>query len=107
MWFGRSAALISMSLIKSARRRLFGMNLQIIEGGRQPEADTIQFENLSALHANLNEPALYEEAIRRREGRIVAGGALAVDTGTHTGRSPKDKYIVRDPATEAEVWWDN
>jgi phosphoenolpyruvate carboxykinase (ATP) len=50
--------------------------------------------------------ALYEAAIRRGEGVVVAGGALAVKTGTHTGRSPRDKYIVEDDATRGHVWWD-
>ena len=38
---------------------------------------------------------------------LVRGGALAAETGMHTGRSPKDKYIVRDATTENAVWWDN
>ncbi len=60
-----------------------------------------------AVHWNLNTAALYEHAIRRREAMIAVGGALVVNTGTHTGRSPNDKYIVRDAETENVVWWDN
>jgi len=56
---------------------------------------------------NLAAPALIEEAIRRGEGRLAEGGALAVKTGVHTGRSPKDKFIVEDDATRGSVWWDN
>ncbi|WP_011582814.1 MULTISPECIES: phosphoenolpyruvate carboxykinase [Chelativorans] len=56
---------------------------------------------------NLTEPQLYEEAIRRAEARISAHGALVAETGQHTGRSPKDKFIVRDASTENEIWWDN
>jgi phosphoenolpyruvate carboxykinase (ATP) len=56
---------------------------------------------------NLHAPALYEAAIRYSEAIVAYGGALAADTGAHTGRSPKDKYIVRDKLTEASVWWDN
>jgi phosphoenolpyruvate carboxykinase (ATP) len=41
------------------------------------------------------------------EGRLTSSGALAVTTGQFTGRSPKDKYIVRDSLTEPNVWWDN
>ena len=63
--------------------------------------------NLAAIHWNLSEPRLYEEAIRRGEGQIAAGGALTVDTGSHTGRSPQDKFVVRDALTENSVWWDN
>jgi len=56
---------------------------------------------------NLDLPALYEEVLRRGEGRLAPGGSLVVDTGQHTGRSPKDKVVVREPATEKDVWWDN
>src|SRR3712207_6494117 len=50
---------------------------------------------------------LYEEAVRRGEGRVSEGGALVVSTGSHTGRSPLDKFVVRDADTEATVWWGN
>jgi phosphoenolpyruvate carboxykinase (ATP) len=56
--------------------------------------------------ANMTAAALFEAAIRRGEGVVVAGGALAVKTGIHTGRSPRDKYIVEDAATRHHVWWD-
>src|SRR5579864_3886622 len=49
---------------------------------------------------------LYEHAIARGEARIAEGGPLAVDTGSHTGRSPKDKFIVREPGSEDRIWWD-
>src|SRR3954467_1217418 len=49
---------------------------------------------------------LYEHAIRRGDARIAEGGPLAVDTGKHTGRSPQDKFIVREPASEDRIWWD-
>ncbi|MFO1121566.1 MAG: phosphoenolpyruvate carboxykinase [Hyphomicrobiales bacterium] len=56
-----------------------------------------------------NEPAaaLYQAAVLRGEGVVAEGGALAVTTGAHTGRSPADKFIVRDAATADTVWWDN
>jgi len=54
---------------------------------------------------NLSAPALYEETIRRNQGRLADGGALVVTTGQHTGRSPNDKFIVRDAETEETVWW--
>jgi phosphoenolpyruvate carboxykinase (ATP) len=57
------------------------------------------------VHANLGTAALFEESTRRGEARVSAGGALAATTGTHTGRSPKDKYVVRDDATRDHVWW--
>jgi phosphoenolpyruvate carboxykinase (ATP) len=48
---------------------------------------------------------LYTHALLRGEGRLAEGGALVVDTGRFTGRSPKDKYIVREPASAERVWW--
>ncbi|HXY89374.1 MAG TPA: phosphoenolpyruvate carboxykinase, partial [Xanthobacteraceae bacterium] len=56
---------------------------------------------------NLTEPALYEHALRAGEGELAYGGALVAETGVHTGRSPKDKFIVRDALTDKTVWWDN
>ena len=51
-------------------------------------------------------PALVETALARGEGQLAQGGALAVTTGVFTGRSVKDKYIVRDALTESKVWWE-
>jgi phosphoenolpyruvate carboxykinase (ATP) len=55
--------------------------------------------------ANLSSAALYEAALREGEGLIAADGPLVVSTGSHTGRSPKDKFIVREPSSESKVWW--
>jgi phosphoenolpyruvate carboxykinase (ATP) len=49
---------------------------------------------------------LYEHAVTRGEARIAEGGPMAVDTGVHTGRSPQDKFIVREPSSEGRIWWD-
>jgi len=54
---------------------------------------------------NLAAPALYEEAVRRNEGILAAHGPLACRTGQHTGRSPNDKFVVREPSSEAEIAW--
>ena len=48
---------------------------------------------------------LYTHALARGEARLAEGGPLVVDTGVHTGRSPKDKFIVREPGSEARIWW--
>ncbi|HEY2936247.1 MAG TPA: phosphoenolpyruvate carboxykinase (ATP) [Gaiellaceae bacterium] len=48
---------------------------------------------------------LYMHALARGEGRLAEGGPLAVDTGEHTGRSPRDKFVVREPASEGRIWW--
>ncbi|NAZ37942.1 phosphoenolpyruvate carboxykinase [Rubellimicrobium sp. CFH 75288] len=55
---------------------------------------------------NLDVPALMEEALAAGEGRLGSGGVLLVETGRFTGRSPRDKHIVRRPETQGEVWWD-
>ena len=70
-------------------------------------ADKFGFHGLRSVSYNLDAPLLYEEAIRRHEGVIARGGALVADTGVHTGRSPKDKFIVADALTEDAIWWDN
>ena len=56
-----------------------------------------------------NDPAsqLVARSLQAGEGELTADGALAVTTGVHTGRSPKDKFIVRDALTDGKVWWDN
>jgi phosphoenolpyruvate carboxykinase (ATP) len=54
---------------------------------------------------NLSAARLCEEAVRRGEGVLAASGALVCTTGAHTGRSPQDKYIVRDSSTAEQVWW--
>ena len=54
---------------------------------------------------NLSPSELVEESIIRGEGILTDTGALAVDTGKFTGRSPKDKFIVCDDVTEKTVWW--
>ena len=58
------------------------------------------------LNVNWTEERLYETAVRRGEGEVAKGGALVVKTGQHTGRSARDKFTVRDEATEDSVWWD-
>jgi phosphoenolpyruvate carboxykinase (ATP) len=56
-------------------------------------------------HRNLSPARLYEEAIRRGEALLAAEGPLVAYTGEHTGRSPKDRYVVRRPHSEKEIWW--
>src|SRR5688572_4014386 len=58
-----------------------------------------------SVRRNLPTAELYEDAIRRGEGVVAADGPLVVRTGKHTGRSPEDKFIVREPGSEAKIWW--
>ena len=78
-------------------------------GKRNPSLgiDRAGLKTTGKVHYNLGVAALYEEAVRRGEARVTAHGALVADTGQYTGRSPKDKFVVRDADTEAHVWWDN
>ena len=48
---------------------------------------------------------LYMHAVARGDGQISEGGPLVVDTGVHTGRSPKDKFVVQEPASSDRIWW--
>ena len=57
------------------------------------------------VHWNRGAAALYEEAVRRREGVIADSGPLVCLTGEHTGRAPHDKFLVREPSSEGNVWW--
>ena len=61
--------------------------------------------NLKAAHWNLGVPQLLEHAVQRGEGEFAANGAFMVRTGQFTGRSPKDKFVVRDEETETNVQW--
>ncbi|MHA1527923.1 MAG: phosphoenolpyruvate carboxykinase (ATP), partial [Alphaproteobacteria bacterium] len=62
---------------------------------------------LRTVHYNLTEAGLMQAAVSRGEGEIGIGGAFLCNTGKHTGRSPKDKFVVREPSVEADVWWEN
>jgi phosphoenolpyruvate carboxykinase (ATP) len=57
------------------------------------------------VYADLSPAALVEHALRRGEGLLTDTGALTATTGVNTGRSPKDRFIVSEPTSEAEVWW--
>lgn len=57
------------------------------------------------IHANMTTAALVERAVAGGEGRLAAHGPLVVETGLHTGRSAKDKFIVRDAQTQSSIDW--
>jgi phosphoenolpyruvate carboxykinase (ATP) len=61
--------------------------------------------NLRLAYWNLPVESLYEEAVFRGEGAIVAGGPFVVNTGKHTARSADDKFVVRETSSEGNVWW--
>jgi phosphoenolpyruvate carboxykinase (ATP) len=76
--------------------------------GVQPS--TYGLENHGLYHLgkeywNLGHSALVDHAIRRGEGRLADNGALVVSTGSRTGRSPKDKFVVEEPTWANRIWW--
>ena len=68
---------------------------------------TSGLKGYAAAYYNLPEAELVELAVSRKEARLTAHGAVVALTGQHTGRSAKDKFVVRDANTEPHVWWDN
>jgi phosphoenolpyruvate carboxykinase (ATP) len=78
-----------------------------IVGFKNPKAnlESIGIKNTKTQYWNLNAEELVEETIRRNQGVLSDTGALAIDTGEFTGRSPKDKFIVNDDNTKDSVDW--
>jgi len=62
---------------------------------------------LGNVYYNLIEPALIEAALKKGEGTLGKGGALLVTTGKFTGRSPKDKHVVKTDSVADTIWWEN
>ncbi|MGE0815179.1 MAG: phosphoenolpyruvate carboxykinase [Vicinamibacterales bacterium] len=67
--------------------------------------DALGITATGLVHWNLTPPVLYEHALRRNEGVIAAEGPLVCRTGQHTGRSPNDKFVVKEPSSEGHVHW--
>ncbi|TGD67737.1 phosphoenolpyruvate carboxykinase [Tabrizicola sp. WMC-M-20] len=78
--------------------------------GRVNPKQTLEAQGITGLgnvYYNQIEPALVDAAVSRGEGRLGKGGAFLCSTGQFTGRSPKDKFVVRTPSVENTIWWDN
>ncbi|HLF29312.1 MAG TPA: phosphoenolpyruvate carboxykinase (ATP) [Anaerolineae bacterium] len=67
--------------------------------------ETLGLTNLRQVYWNLPNEALYEEIIFRGEAKLTQFGPIVANTGKHTGRSANDKFIVREPTTEGNIWW--
>lgn len=66
-----------------------------------------QLEGIARIRRGGNRAQMVTAALMAGEGQLTNAGAFAVTTGSHTGRSPRDKFIVRDALTGPNVWWDN
>jgi len=67
--------------------------------------ETVGILRSGDVHWNLSTPILTEISVTRREGQLAADGPLVARTGQHTGRSPNDKFVVREPSSEQHVHW--
>jgi phosphoenolpyruvate carboxykinase (ATP) len=98
---GRVLAVV-VAVAQPTSTQLFGTH-----GTVHMPTDLFPISTPGKVHLNTPLVELVEHAVRRGEGRLAQTGALTVETGTHTGRSAQDKFMVRDAETEPAVWWDN
>src|SRR5918992_2563549 len=83
-----------------------GEQMAIIEDvGQQVDLSEHGMSPRGHVHHRPTTALLYSDTLDRRDGRLAEGGALVVDTGAHTGRSPNDKFVVRESGSEHRIWW--
>lgn len=73
--------------------------------GKNADLKLIGLDNLENVFWNLTPAELVEDTIINGQGVLTDTGAIAIETGEFTGRSPKDRFVVRDEKTENSVWW--
>ena len=74
----------------------------------RPETVSLAEQGITSntVHANLTTASLVEYAVRNGEGHLTDRGAFVAVTSPHTGRSPKDKFVVDEPGSSQDIWWD-
>jgi len=79
--------------------------MQILSINRSESLKIIGLKNLEQIYWNLSTAPLYEEAIIRKEGLASKYGPIVINTSPYTGRSPKDRFIVKDSSCADKVAW--
>ena len=67
--------------------------------------DTLGISGVRTAYWNLPPARLVELALQRGEASLAAEGPLVARTGQHTGRSPNDRFVVRDASVDGDIWW--
>ena len=108
VFVSRQVGVLSGSLLRQEQEEAFVCDDEVEKRYWLMDSFDLGQLELSAkeIHRNLPPSVLYEHAIRYdREATIAENGALVAYSGEKTGRSPKDKRIVKNPASEKDVWW--
>src|SRR6266542_347487 len=79
--------------------------MSIMHAGRVRGLEEHGLHTSGEVFWNLSTAALYAHAVQRSEGQLAKDGPLVCRTGAHTGRSPNDKFVVREPSSEAQIGW--
>ena len=82
-----------------------GLAMTATVTGTEKTLTNIRLDHLGNIYWNATTAQLYEQVVRRREGIIAHLGPLVVRTGHHTGRSPNDRFFVKDSVSEKMLWW--